>query len=135
MAKRWPRRPATKAHPPTVAIEANIDVDQPESGRGCLKWAEGVPPLPLPGKVPAKESLIVRFGFTPARRRALLGLIGLEKADHAHAAWLQKNVIAPHIDRIIDEFYRRLWKNPQAKNILGRDSSWPICVRPSVRIC
>ncbi len=80
----------------------------------------GVSPLPLPGKMPAKESLIARFGFTPVRRRALLGLIGLEKADHAHAAWLQKNVIAPHIDEIIDEFYRRLWKNPQAKNILGQ---------------
>jgi len=65
-----------------------------------------------------KESLVARFGFTLARRRALLALIGLEKADHAHAAWLQKNVIAPHIDQIIDEFYRRLWKNPQAKNIL-----------------
>ena len=68
--------------------------------------------------MPAKESLVARFGFTPAHRRALLGLIGLEKADHAHAAWLQKNVIAPHIDRIIDEFYRRLWEHPQAENIL-----------------
>ena len=68
--------------------------------------------------MPTKESLVARFGFTPARRRALLGLIGLEKADHAHAAWLQKNVIAPHIDRIIDEFYRRLWEHPQAENIL-----------------
>ena len=68
--------------------------------------------------MPAKASLITRFGFTPARRRALLGLIGLEKADHAHAAWLQKNVIAPHIDQIIDEFYRRLWKHPQAENVL-----------------
>ncbi len=68
--------------------------------------------------MPVKESLIARLGFTPARRRALLGLIGLEKADHAHAAWLQKNVIAPHIDQIIDEFHRRLWKHPQAENIL-----------------
>ena len=68
--------------------------------------------------MPAKVSLIARFGFTSARRRALLGLIGLEKTDRAHAAWLQKNVIAPHIDQIIDEFYRRLWKHPQAENIL-----------------
>ena len=70
--------------------------------------------------MPAKESLVARFRFTPARRRALLCLIGLKKADHAHAAWLQKHVIAPHSDEIIDEFYRRLWKNPQAKNILGQ---------------
>ena len=33
---------------------------------------------------------------------------------------MQKNTIAPHIDEIIDEFYRRLWKHPQAKNILGQ---------------
>ena len=52
--------------------------------------------------MPAKESLIARFGFTPARRRALLGLIGLAKGDRVHAAWLQKNVIVPHIDQIID---------------------------------
>ncbi len=71
-------------------------------------------------KMPAKASLVARLGFTPARRRALLGLIGLEKADHAPAAWLQKNVIAPHIDEMVDEFYRRLWKNPQARNILGQ---------------
>ena len=64
--------------------------------------------------------MIARFGFTPARRCALLGLIGLGKADHAHAAWLQKYVIAPHIGEIVDEFYRRLWKNPQARNILGQ---------------
>ena len=70
--------------------------------------------------MPAKAPLIANFGFTPARRRALLDLIGLDKGDHAHAAWLQKNVIAPHIDEIVDEFYRRLWKNPQAKKILGQ---------------
>ena len=68
--------------------------------------------------MPAKASLIARFGLTPARRRALLDLVGLKKADHTHAAWLQKNVIAPHFDQIIDEFYRRLWKHPQAENIL-----------------
>ncbi len=70
--------------------------------------------------MPAKESLVARFGFIPARRRALLNLIGLAKEDHAHATWLQQNVIVPHIDEIIDEFYRCLWKNPQAKNILGQ---------------
>jgi len=70
--------------------------------------------------MPAKESLVARFRFTPTRRRALLDLIGLEKEDHAHAARLQQNVIVPHVDEIIDEFYRCLWKNPQAKNILGQ---------------
>ena len=68
--------------------------------------------------MPGKESLTALFGFTPARRRALLGLIGLDAADHARAAWLQKNTIAPHVDAIIDEFYRRLWKHSQAKAIL-----------------
>ena len=70
--------------------------------------------------MPREAALIARFGFTPARRRALLDLIGLEKEDHVHAARLQKNVIVPHVDEIIDEFYRCLWKNPQAKSILGQ---------------
>lgn len=50
----------------------------------------------------------------------MLSLIGLDKADHAHAAWLHKHVIAPHVDEIVDAFYRQLWKNPQARKILQR---------------
>lgn len=70
--------------------------------------------------MPTTESLVTRFAFTLARRRALLKLIGLDAKDHARAAWMQKHVIAPHIDKIIDEFYLRLWKNLQAKNILDQ---------------
>lgn len=67
-----------------------------------------------------KTPLLRQFGFDARRRRALLQLIGLDVTDHARAAYLQKHVIGPHIDEIIDEFYRCLWKNPQAKKILGQ---------------
>ena len=73
--------------------------------------------------MPTTESLVTRFAFTLSRRRALLRLIGLDAQDHGHAAWLQKHVIAPHVDEIIEEFYLRLWKNPQAKNILNQGFS------------
>ena len=64
--------------------------------------------------------LLSQFGFDSRRRRALLQLIGLDAADHARAAYLQKHVIGPHVDEIIAEFYKWLWKNPQAKKILGQ---------------
>lgn len=67
-----------------------------------------------------KTPLVRQFGFDARRRRALLQLIGLDATDHARAAYLQKHVIGPHVDEIIDEFYRCLGKNPQAKKILGQ---------------
>ena len=67
-----------------------------------------------------KTPLVRQFGFDARRRRALLQLIGLDATDHARAAYLQKRVIGPHVDEIIDEFYRCLGKNPQAKKILGQ---------------
>lgn len=67
-----------------------------------------------------KTPLLRQFGFDARRRRALLQLIGLNATDHAHAIYLQKKVIGPHIDAIIDEFNRGLLKNRQAKKILGQ---------------
>lgn len=65
-----------------------------------------------------KTPLLRQFGFDARRRRALLELIGLDASDHARAAYIQKHVIGPHGNEIIEEFYRCLWKNPQAKKIL-----------------
>lgn len=64
--------------------------------------------------------LVRQFGFSARRRRALLELVGLDSSDHAHARSLQKRVIGPHAQEIIDEFYRCLKKNPQARKILGQ---------------
>lgn len=63
-------------------------------------------------------SLVRKFGFSASRRRALLELVGLDARDHAHARALQKHVIGPHVDEIIDAFHRGLKKNPQARKIL-----------------
>lgn len=65
-----------------------------------------------------KTPLLRQFGFDARRRRALLQLIGLDATDHARAVYLQKHVIGPHVDEIVEEFYKFLWKNPQAKKIL-----------------
>jgi len=68
-----------------------------------------------------KEALLVhQLGYTAARRRALLQLIGFNAADHAHAAYLHRHVLAVDVDRIVDGFYRRLETDAAVRRILGR---------------
>lgn len=66
-----------------------------------------------------KSSLVRKLGFNAARRRALLKLIGLTATDHAHAAYLQRRVIVPDIDVVVDAFYKTLGANPDVRRILA----------------
>lgn len=57
--------------------------------------------------------LCERFGFArPHERAARLALVELGDADHALARMFQQRVVAPHIDAIIDGFYRMLMRQP-----------------------
>lgn len=69
---------------------------------------------------PPAVSLVRKLGYTAARRRALLRLIGLTATDHAHAAYLQRHVLSVDVDRIVDDFYGQLGMNPEVRRILGR---------------
>lgn len=60
------------------------------------------------------------YGYTAARRRALLQLVGLTDADHAHAARLQRDVLMPDADRIVTDFYRKLGGDRAFRRILAR---------------
>lgn len=64
-----------------------------------------------------KIPLIRQLGFNARRRRALLELIGLDARDRVTAAYLQKHVIVPHVNAIIDEFYLGLASHPEARKI------------------
>ncbi len=50
----------------------------------------------------------------------MLRLIGLTAADRAQAAYLQRHVLIPDADRIVDAFYQRLGTNAEVRRILGR---------------
>lgn len=74
--------------------------------------------------MPSKRPLTRRYGFgARPRRQALLELIGLGARDHGLARRLQKLVIAPRLDAIMDEFYRGLRRNPAARAIFQRGFS------------
>lgn len=68
----------------------------------------------------AHPSLARTYGYTAARRRALLQLIGLTDADHAHAARLHREVLAPDADRIVTDFYRKLGADREFRRIMAR---------------
>lgn len=65
-------------------------------------------------------SLARTYGYTAARRRALLELIGFTDTDHAHAARLQRAVLVPDADRIVTVFYRRLSSDRAFRRIMAR---------------
>ena len=75
--------------------------------------------MPDPRATPA-GSLVRKLGYTAARRRALLRLIGLGPTDHAHAASLHREVLAVDVDRIVDDFYEQLATSPDVRRVLGR---------------
>ena len=50
----------------------------------------------------------------------MLRLIGFDAADHAHAAYLHRQVLVADVDRIVDDFYERLSANAAVRRILGR---------------
>lgn len=66
-----------------------------------------------------KSSLVQQLGFTVARRRALLLLIGFTPADHAHAVYLHRHVLLPDTERIVAAFYRKLGNHPDVRQILA----------------
>lgn len=75
----------------------------------------------MPDARATKPALLVhQLGYTAARRRALLRLIGFSAADHAHAAYLHRQVLVADVDRIVDDFYGRLSANAAVRRILGR---------------
>ena len=70
-----------------------------------------------------QRSLARTYGYTAARRRALLRLIGLTDADHAHAARLQREILVPDVDRIVTDFYRKLGADRSFRRIMARGFS------------
>ena len=88
----------------------------------------------MPDARPAAVSLVRKFGYTAARRRALLGLIGFTAIDHAHAAYLQRHVLAVDVDRIVDDFYEQLGASPAVRRLLGRGAV-PAHLRETQRQC
>ncbi|MFP5348266.1 MAG: diguanylate cyclase [Gammaproteobacteria bacterium] len=65
-------------------------------------------------------SLARTYGYTAARRRALLQLIGFTDADHAHAARLQREVLMPDADRIVTDFYCKLGGDRAFRRVMAR---------------
>lgn len=59
-----------------------------------------------------------RLGFTAARRRTVLRRVGLTPADHQHAADLQRCVLIPDVDAIVEAFYREIDADREARRIL-----------------
>lgn len=67
--------------------------------------------------------LCARFGFADTESRmARLALLELTEADHGIARTLQKRVVMPHIDAIIEGFYRLLLRQPGFLAIVSTDA-------------
>lgn len=71
----------------------------------------------------ANPSLVRKLGFTAARRHALLKRVGLTPADHRRAADLQRHVLIPDVDTIVDAFYCELSADREARRILAPHST------------
>lgn len=61
-----------------------------------------------------------QFGFDAERRKRRLALLGLGGADLVHAETLNRRVIAPNVDTIIEAFYERLLAQDEFVRILDR---------------
>ena len=67
--------------------------------------------------------LCEQFGFAEPQARAVrLALLELTEADHATAHALQTRVIKPHIDAIIEGFYRLLVQQPGFLAVVATDA-------------
>lgn len=91
----------------------------------------------MPDARATKPALLVhQLGYTAARRRALLRLIGFSAADHAHAAYLHRQVLVADVDRIVDDFYGRLSANAAVRAASsGAGSRSRTCATRSATIC
>lgn len=64
-------------------------------------------------------SLVQRLGFSAARRRAYLAMVGLTACDHRWARYLQKYIVLPHCEAMIDRFANVLLTSPEARAMLS----------------
>ncbi len=64
--------------------------------------------------------LCQEFGFDAKVRRDRLALLGLGNADLVWAQTLQQQVIAPHVEHIIERFYETLLSDQEFTRILSR---------------
>ena len=64
-------------------------------------------------------SLVHRLGFSTPRRRAYLAMVGLTGSDHRWARYLQKYIIRPHCETLVDHFATALLANPEARALLS----------------
>jgi len=62
-------------------------------------------------------------GWTPARIHARLEMFGLGASDHLRVKRLQASIIAPHGERIIEEFYRFFGNQADFKRIISQGFS------------
>lgn len=68
------------------------------------------------------KSLCEKYGFTAAGREERLQLINFDRQDHAFAKQLHEQVIVPHLDSIIHDFYIFMLSEKQTLKILkGHD--------------
>lgn len=61
--------------------------------------------------------------MTVQARSAHLALLGLGASDVAIGHLLQTRVIVPHVDDLLDAFYKRLLAHPDARDIIEKSSS------------
>jgi len=64
-----------------------------------------------------------QFGYDRKRIDQKLSFLQLSKADHKLAQRLNKEVIEPNIDKIIDRFYKVLQSYPETSNFLVDDET------------
>lgn len=64
-------------------------------------------------------SLVHRLGFSAPRRRAYLAMVGLTGSDHRWARYLQKYIIRPNCEALVDHFANALLANPEARALLS----------------
>lgn len=81
--------------------------------RSCHATKARVALLSKLAQVKEIAELCEQFGFARTHDRAArLALVELGDADHALARMFQQRVVVPHIDAIIDGFYRMLMRQP-----------------------
>jgi diguanylate cyclase (GGDEF)-like protein len=64
-----------------------------------------------------------KYGYGPERIRERLRVVGLHPGDQALAERLQREVIGPHVGRIVESFYDFLERQPDFNRILAKGYS------------
>jgi diguanylate cyclase (GGDEF)-like protein len=71
------------------------------------------------------QSLIERFAFDAAARRRRLALLDIVPDDETDARWLREEVIAPHVDAIVEDHYAVMLRDPEFREIVAQRTSLP----------